>query len=79
MVDYWMEELTLVEAAAMRIQAREDLAERLFFEARARAQAAGDEQAVLKSEEFATWMAARNDTDAAWGRWSQVMDARPPA
>lgn len=77
MMNYWMEELALVEAAAERIQAQEDAAERMFIAARTQAEAAGQPEKVLKSQEFASWIAARHDTDAAWGRWSEVMNAKP--
>ncbi|AEG91728.1 hypothetical protein [Ramlibacter tataouinensis] len=76
---YWMEELALVEAAAQRIQAQEDAAERRFDEVHARAEATGDHARALATQEFACWMAARHDTDAAWGRWAEVMNARPAA
>lgn len=76
-MDYWMEELALVEAAAERIQAQEEAAERRFDEAHAHAEAAGEPARALQTREFAFWIAARHDTDAAWTRWLQVMDARP--
>ncbi|HZY20710.1 MAG TPA: hypothetical protein VFE82_19720 [Ramlibacter sp.] len=78
-MDYWLEELALMEQAALRIQAREEAAERLFDEALARAEQAGVKEHALRSEEFNAWMAARHDSDAAWGRWAMVMDAKPPA
>jgi hypothetical protein len=76
-MNYWMEELALVEAAAQRIQAQEEAAERMFIEARTRAEAAGQPERAVKTPEFASWIAARHDTDAAWGRWSEVMNAKP--
>ncbi len=75
----WEQELALVEAAAMRIEALEHDAERRFDEALASANARGEGAAATRSDEFRLWMAARADTDAAWGRWALVMDARPAA
>jgi hypothetical protein len=69
----WTEELAQVEAAALRIEALEVAAESRFDQARLRAA----NEDVVGTPEFADWMAARADTDAAWGRWAQVMDARP--
>jgi hypothetical protein len=34
----------------------------------------GGAECSLKTPEFAAWIAARAETDAAWGRWAQVMD-----
>ncbi len=75
---YWTEELAMVEAAALRIESLEQAAERRFDEVHAAAEANGAVELALDTSEFASWMAARADTDAAWGRWSQVMDAKPP-
>lgn len=76
-MNYWQEELALVEAAALRIQGLEQAAGRRFDEAFARAQQAGTAKAPAL--ELGDWLAARRDTDAAWGRWAEVMNARPPA
>jgi hypothetical protein len=70
----WKEELAQVEAAALRIEAREREAEKRFDMAHAEAFARGDAEHSLKTPEFAAWIAARAETDAAWGRWAQVMD-----
>jgi hypothetical protein len=78
-MNYWAEELALMEAAAVRIESQEQDAERSFDLVFARAEAAGMPKQALTSQEFAGWMAARQDTDAAWGRWSLVMAAKPPA
>ncbi|WBY02802.1 hypothetical protein PE066_04490 [Ramlibacter tataouinensis] len=74
---FWAEELAMVEAAALRIESLEHAAERRFDEVHAAAVAQGSAEQALETSEFAAWMAARADTDAAWGRWSQVMDAKP--
>jgi hypothetical protein len=79
MSNYWQEELALVEAAALRIQAREEAAEKLFEEALSRHEVQGTGVPAKQMQEFTTWMACRHDSDAAWGRWATVMDARPPA
>lgn len=76
---YWAEELAMVEAAALKAESLEQAAERRFDDVHAAAEANGAVEAALETSEFASWMAARADTDAAWGRWSLVMDAKPPA
>jgi hypothetical protein len=76
-MNYWKEELELVEAAALRIEAQELEAERDFDRVSAAARAKGEPALALKTPEFDAWMAARRDSDAAWGRWFQVMGARP--
>ncbi|AMO21953.1 hypothetical protein UC35_02545 [Ramlibacter tataouinensis] len=68
-----------MEAAAVEIESLEAAAERRFDQVFANAEAAGEPEAALKSEEFTRWLAARRDTDAAWGRWSLVMSPGRPA
>ena len=75
---YWAEELAMVEAAALRAESLEQAAEHRFDEVHAAAEANGAVEAALETTEFSSWLSARADTDAAWGRWSQVMDAKPP-
>jgi hypothetical protein len=53
------------------------LAEQRFDEAFAKAESCGQPEGAVKTSEFSDWMAARADTDIAWGRWAQVMHARP--
>jgi len=82
-MDSRTQELALMEAAAMRIESQEAAAERRFDQVFADAEAAGEPEAALKSEEFAGWMAARRETDAAWGCWSlvkasELTDEAPP-
>ena len=74
---HWHEQLDQVESAALQTQAREEAAERMFDEALARAEAQGSPEQAVASREFADWIAARHDSDAAWGRWALVMDAKP--
>ena len=76
-MNYWKEELDLVETAALRIEALELKAKRDFDQISAVARAKGEPALALETPEFDTWMAARRDSDAAWGRWFQVMGARP--
>ena len=76
-MNHWKEELELVEAAALRIEALELKAESEFDRVSAAAREQGDPALALKTPEFEAWMAARVDSDAAWGRWFQVMGARP--
>lgn len=73
----WTHQIAEAEAAAQRIQAEEDAAERRFDAVHAKAQAAGTLPQIFKTEEFRAWMTARRETDAAWGAWSMVMDAKP--
>jgi len=75
----WEQELKAAEDGAQRTQAIEEKAEEHFKAVRAQADARGDSQAALESEEFRVWMASRHATDAAWGGWAMVMDARPAA
>jgi hypothetical protein len=76
-MDYWKQELGLAEAAALRIERLEGLAEQRFDEAFAKAESCGQPEGAVNTSEFSDWMAARADTDIAWGRWAQVMHARP--
>ena len=73
----WEQELALVESAALRIEAIEQAAERRFDQVFADAEARGRRELALQGPEFKEWVAARADTDVAWGRWAQVMHARP--
>ena len=71
---FWTEELAQAEAAALRIEAREREAEQRFDIVHAEASARGGVEHTRNTPEFAAWIAARAETDAAWGRWAQVMD-----
>jgi hypothetical protein len=73
----WKEQLDSVEADALRVEALELKAEREFDRVTEIAQAKGEPALALKTPEFEAWMAARRDSDAAWGRWFEVMGARP--
>jgi hypothetical protein len=72
---FWKEELAQVEAAALRVEALEREAEKRFDIIHAEALARGGAELSLDTPELAAWLAARAETDAAWGRWAQVMDA----
>ena len=76
-MNHWKQELDAVEAAAMRIDAIEQQAESEFDRVAQAAKANGDAERALETPEFAAWMAARRNSDAAWGRWFEVMGARP--
>lgn len=78
-MDVWTEEVALREAAAIRTEAMEQLAESRFDRVFAAAEAQGASAGATQTREFNDWMAARADTDAAWGRWATAMDARPGA
>jgi hypothetical protein len=75
----WTEKVTAAEAGAERKQAAEHEAEQRFRAVQAQAEAHGNADAALLSDEFHAWMATRHETDAAWGAWSMVMDAKPVA
>ena len=70
----WTEELAQAEEHAEQLQAAEATAEQHFYELR---EAERDRSALLQTPEFERWMKARHATDAAWGAWAQVMDAKP--
>ena len=72
----WTEELAAAEAEAERFEASESKAQELFHIVRAEAEAAGDADRALKSEEFERWMQSRRATDLAWGSWSLLKDAK---
>lgn len=77
-MNYWLEELALVESAAVRIRNLEVLAGQRFEQALVHAaREAGPADRAMPSIELGDWLAARRDTDAAWGRWAEVMKARP--
>ncbi|GAC1525816.1 MAG: hypothetical protein NVS2B4_02070 [Ramlibacter sp.] len=77
-MNYWLEELALVESAALRIQAIEEVAEERFDQALAAAERQGGPgERAIPSGELSAWLSARHDTNAAWGRWAEVMKARP--
>jgi hypothetical protein len=76
-MNLWEQELALVERAALRIEAMEAVAEQRVDAAFAEAEVSGCDP--RKTLEFEQWLAARADTDAAWGRWAEVMHARPAA
>ena len=69
----WKEELAVAEAKAEQFQAAEAVAEQKFYAVK---EAVGSRDEAVKTPEFGEWMEARRATDAAWGAWSQVMDAK---
>lgn len=69
----WEQRLKAAEAGAERSEAAEHAAEEKFRAV----QAQGDDAAALNTDEFRSWMASRHETDAAWGKWATVMDAKP--
>ncbi len=76
-MNHWKEEVDQAEAAALKIEALELKAERDFDRVWAIAEAKGEPALALKTPEFDAWMTARGNSDAAWGRWYLVMEARP--
>ena len=75
----WKHELEQVEAAALQMEKLEQAAEQRFDDVYARAEAANDPGQARDTPEFRQWLAARAATDAAWGRWAEVMHKRPEA
>jgi hypothetical protein len=73
------ERIKAAEAGADHKQAIEEAAEVRFRAVHASAEAQGKGQDALQSEEFHSWMATRRATDAAWGEWATLMDAKPGA
>ena len=73
----WAQDFAVATATAERTQAAENEAEGLFDRVHDKAQADGNKGHALTTDEFHNWMAARHATDAAWGVWSAVMDAKP--
>jgi len=73
----WSAALAAKEAAAQQKQAAEELAHGRFAAARAEIEAAGNGAQVTDTPEFHQWMAARRESDEAWGAWAMVMDGKP--
>src|SRR5436853_6771532 len=69
----WEQRLKAAETDAERSEVAESAAEERFKAVKAK----GDHAAALDSDEFSSWMATRHATDAAWGTWATVMDAKP--
>lgn len=64
-----------IEAQALAIQAAEEQAEQRFDAVRAELATRGKAHEATHSPEFRAWMTAREQTDAAWGRWAVAVDA----
>jgi hypothetical protein len=75
----WEQRLKAAEEGADRLQAAEDVAEERFKALHAETQAQGKGDEALSSDEFRSWMATRRATDAAWGEWAMLMDAKAGA
>ncbi|MES2633542.1 MAG: hypothetical protein V4669_11255 [Pseudomonadota bacterium] len=73
----WAEQVAAAQARAEHKQAAEQIAEGRFDAVHDAATARGDVAHALQSDEMRSWMAARHETDAAWGEWATMMDARP--
>lgn len=76
-MNHWKEQVEQAEAAALKIEALELKAEREFDRVSGNAKAQGEPPLALKTPEFEAWMAARRNSDTAWGHWYQVMGTRP--
>ena len=72
----WDQKLKAAEEGADRLQAAEEVAEQRFKALHSEAQAKGKGDEALGSDEFHSWMATRRATDAAWGEWAMLMDAK---
>jgi hypothetical protein len=73
----WTAAVSAAEAAAQQKQAAEEIAQARFHAVRAEIEAAGRAADVTQTQEFREWMAARHESDAAWGAWAMAMDAKP--
>ena len=73
----WANDMKVAEAAAASTQRAEEAAEGRFDAVHAQAEANANTAHAVTTDEFREWMAARHATDAAWGAWSVLMDARP--
>jgi hypothetical protein len=69
------QDLALLESAALACESNEHIAEKNFDDTYDLAERDGRVAEVTRTPEFSLWMAARAETDAAWGRWAQFMDA----
>lgn len=67
------QDLALLESAALRLEAIEQSAEKRFDEVYDLAERSGRVEHVTSTPEFQEWMAARRETDAAWGQWAASM------
>lgn len=68
------ETLAMLESAALESESNERIAESSFDARYAAAENDGALAHVTTTPEFHEWMAARAQTDAAWGRWAQLVD-----
>lgn len=75
----WSAAVAAAEAAAQQKQAAEEIAQERFHATRAEFEAAGRGEQVTSTPQFREWMAARHESDAAWGAWAMVMDEKPGA
>ena len=75
----WDERLKAAEEGAVRLEALEGVAEERFKALHTEAQAQGNAEEALASDEFRSWMATRHATDAAWCKWATLMDANADA
>lgn len=73
----WNAAVAAAEAAAQQKDAAEEIAHGRFVAARAEIEAAGRAAHVTDTPEFREWMAARRESDEAWGAWAMAMDAKP--
>jgi hypothetical protein len=64
-------ELAILESAALQIESLEHMAEKRFDDIYEKAELDGSVAGVKATREFREWMAARAETDAAWGRWAE--------
>jgi len=68
-----LNDLAILESAALQSESLERMAERRFDDSYEQAEASGSVEHVKATREFREWMAARAETDAAWGRWAVCM------
>lgn len=73
----WNAAVAAAESAAEAKQTAEEIAHERFRAVRAGIEAAGSTAQATDSPEFHRWMAARRESDEAWGAWAMAMDAKP--
>lgn len=68
-------DIARAEIEALALQDAEERAAELFEATRLRLASSNRTDEVTGTTEFRDWMAARAQTDEAWGRWAMAKDA----
>lgn len=70
------QDLAMLESAALLTESKEHIAEKCFDAVYDAAERTGTVAHVTATPEFSRWMAARAETDSAWGRWAEERNQR---